>query len=162
MDLQDTTDDLNDTLLDMRDNSRAVNDSLKVLAEQGVGQLSQVLQKAATSDRDVTRRPQGDIVSSELNKLLRQEIAAGIATVFDGGVLGQKGSGGFSGASGMNVIINNNSNVAVSAQERSDVFNQRYLEITIDQMVANSLLRGRQTSGVMRSLFGLAPTLMGR
>lgn len=41
-------------------------------------------------------------------------------------------------------------------------FDQKAFEIIIDQMVAQSLLRGRETSGVLRTLFGLVPALIGR
>lgn len=96
-----------------------------------------------------------DIVSSELSKLLRQEIASSLQ-----GILTRSPMGG--GSTSLNVIIHNNAGVSVSAREGVGAMDQKYLEITIDQMVANSLMRGRQTSGVMRTLFGLAPSLMGR
>jgi hypothetical protein len=36
------------------------------------------------------------------------------------------------------------------------------LDSTVDEMVATALSRGRRTSGVMRALFGLSPSLSGR
>jgi hypothetical protein len=39
---------------------------------------------------------------------------------------------------------------------------RKKLEQTIDQMVASSLVHGRETSAVLRLLFGLVPTLIGR
>lgn len=90
---------------------------------------------------------------SALVKELRQEIAAGIAGVFAG-----RGAT----AGGMNITIQNNSSASISARQVDDGFDQKSLEITIDQMVANSLLRGRETTGVLRSLFNLVPVLMGR
>lgn len=102
-----------------------------------------------------TGRPVEDIVATELNRLLRQELAQGLRSVF-GEMLGQ-GQG-----SGMQVIINNNSTAQVSARESAGPMNQKQLEITIDQMVAQSLAQGRQTTSVLRSLFGLAPGLIGR
>jgi hypothetical protein len=36
------------------------------------------------------------------------------------------------------------------------------MEASIDQMVAESLMHGRQTSSVLRALFGLVPILIGR
>jgi hypothetical protein len=36
------------------------------------------------------------------------------------------------------------------------------MELRIDGMVASSLMHGRQTSGVLRVLFGLVPGLIGR
>ncbi len=95
---------------------------------------------------------------AELSKLLRQELTAGLRGIFEG--LRDTGSGKNAGS--INVIINNNAGVSVAAREGQGPFNQKQLEITIDQMVANSLMQGRQTSGVLRSLFGLAPGLIGR
>lgn len=102
-----------------------------------------------------TRRPADDIVTAELSRLLRQELTQGLRGVFEG-LLGQ-GEGG-----GLQVVINNNSAAQVTARESMGAMNQRQLEITIDQMVAQSLAQGRQTTGVLRSLFGLAPGLIGR
>lgn len=103
-----------------------------------------------------TCRPSDDIFAAELNRLLRQELTQGLRGVFEG-LLGQ-GQGG----SGLQVIINNNSAAQVSAGESMGAMNQKQLEITIDQMVAQSLAQGRQTTSVLRGLFGLAPGLIGR
>lgn len=101
-----------------------------------------------------TRRPAEDIITAELSRLLRQELTQGLRGVFEG-MLG--GGGG-----AMQVIINNNAGAQVSARETAGPLNQKQLEITIDQMVAQSLVQGRQTTGILRSLFGLAPGLTGR
>jgi hypothetical protein len=93
-----------------------------------------------------------NIVTQELSKLLRQEMAAGIAAVF----AGQQKTGGIS------VVINNNAGVSVSAREGVDGFDRKMLEITIDQMVANALTRGQETTGILRSIFNLVPALSGR
>lgn len=111
-----------------------------------------------------TRRPHEDILMSELAKLLKQEIAAGLSTIFADMrpfvASGQRPAESFAG--NLNVIINNNVSAAVTARESSGPFGQKQLEITIDQMVARALVGGRETSGVMRSLFGLVPGLIGR
>jgi hypothetical protein len=96
-----------------------------------------------------------DIVTQELAKLLRQEMAAGIAQAF-------AGLGAARGGQGLNVVINNNAGVAVAAREGSDAFDRKTLEITIDQMVANALTRGQETTGILRTIFNLVPTLTGR
>ena len=101
------------------------------------------------------RRNPEDIVTAELSRILRQELTQGLRGIFEG-LLGQ-GQG-----SGLQVIVNNNANAQVTARESMGPINQRQLEITIDQMVAQSLTQGRQTTGVLRSLFGLAPGLIGR
>ncbi len=102
-----------------------------------------------------TRRSPEDVVATELNRLLRQELTQGLRGIFEG-LLGQGQAGG------LQVIINNNSTAQVTAHESMGAMNQKQLEITIDQMVAQSLAQGRQTTSVLRSLFGLAPGLIGR
>ena len=159
MNMIETTEELNKALDDMLQNSRAVNDSMNAMAKGGMEQLSNALQKAVMmGERTPTRQPEGQIIADELQKLLRQELVTSLGNIF----APMQSSERQGAASGMNIVINNNGNNSVTAQERVDAFNQRTLEITIDQMVADSLLRGRQTTGVMRSLFGLVPTLMGR
>ena len=118
-------------LLDIQARTKDLSDNLRQLNTAGI---------AGKSD-------------GALAKELRQEIVAGIASVF-----AARGAGG----SGMNITIQNNSSTSVSARQVDDGFDQKSLEITIDQMVANSLLRGRETTGVLRSLFNLVPVLMGR
>jgi hypothetical protein len=102
-----------------------------------------------------TRRPAEDIIAAQLEGLLRRELTQGLRGVFED-LLGRGGGGG------MQVIINNNAGAMVTARETAGALQQKQLEITIDQMVAQSLTQGRQTTGVLRSLFGLAPGLMGR
>lgn len=101
------------------------------------------------------RRNPEDIVTAELSRILRQELTQGLRGIFEG-LLGQ-GQG-----NGLQVIVNNNASAHVTARESMGAMNQKQLEITIDQMVAQSLSQGRQTTGVLRSLFGLAPGLIGR
>lgn len=139
---------LNLALDEMQARARQLADSLRTLGGGSAAPL------AAALSSNVPQRASGDIVSGELSKLLRQEITAGIAGVLSPGA-------GIAG-SGFSVIIQNNSGAQVSARQSADGFDQKTLEITIDQMVANSLLRGRETSGVLRTLFGLVPTLIGR
>lgn len=143
-------DDVNKAMTEMREKSRQLNDSLQDLVTQGFDGLAQAARSAA---RTPTRRPAQDIATEELSKLLRQELAAGISAVFAGG-----GRGG----GGVSVVIHNNTPAQVGASESTDAFDRKTLEITIDQMVANSLARGRETGGVLRSLFGIVPSLLGR
>lgn len=113
-----------------------------------------------------TRKPIEDILSAELDRLLKQTLSASFSDLFKGLRDGlpniNASSGDTAMGGGLNIIINNNASASVTAQESQGPFNQKYLEITIDQMVANSLLQGRQTTGVMRTLFGLVPSLTGR
>jgi hypothetical protein len=41
-------------------------------------------------------------------------------------------------------------------------FDYKQMETSIDQMVAECLMHGRQTSSVLRALFGIIPSLIGR
>jgi len=151
MDIQNDTEDLSRTLGDMQEKTRALNDSLQNLAREGLSALEKTVSpKSGTRDGSTSA---GDIAKSELTRFLKQELQDSFKSIL-GGMTGQNGS--------MNVIINNNTSAAVSARETTGAFDRKYLEITIDQMVADSLIRGRQTSSVMRSLFGIAPSLLGR
>ena len=150
MDIQNDTQDLSRTLDDMQEKTRALNDSLQNLAQEGFS----ALEKAARPSARQSNSSAGDTAKAELTKFLKQELQDGLKNIF--GSIGQQGAGGF------NVIVNNNTPAAVTARETTGAFDRKYLEITIDQMVAESLIRGRQTSGVLRSLFGIAPSLLGR
>lgn len=107
-----------------------------------------------------TRRPYEDIIMAELSRLLRQEVAAGLSSVFAG--LQSQQTPAQAQPLALNVVIHNNAGASVSAREAEGPFGQRQLEITVDQMVARALAGGRETSGVLRTLFGLAPSLIGR
>jgi hypothetical protein len=155
------TDQLNKSLSAMTDKTRQLNDSLKALADEGFAALSRSLSNAGGSRGGDTRQAAGDIALQSLSKLLRQEVTEGIGQLFGGSGGGGRAAGAGAGGT-ITVVINNNTAAAVSATETTDAFDQKTLEITIDQMVANSLLRGRQTSGVLRSLFGIVPSLIGR
>lgn len=151
MDLQNDTEDLSRTLGDMQEKTRALNDSLQNLAREGLSALEKTVSpKNGARDGSTSA---GDIAKSALTRFLKQELQDSFKSIL-GGMTAQNGS--------MNVIINNNTAATVSARETTGAFDRKYLEITIDQMVADSLIRGRQTSSVMRSLFGIAPSLLGR
>ena len=87
--------------------------------------------------------------SDELQKLIKKELQSGIKDL-----LKKELSASFS--------LNENKNKKNSATEKQNSFDLRKMEFDIDQMVAASLMGGRQTSGVLRSLFGLVPSLIGR
>jgi hypothetical protein len=104
-----------------------------------------------------------------LSRELERQIAAGIGEVLQAGGKGgdpffpQRDCYGGRGDGGMiNLVVHNNMPVGVSARESFDASGRKQLELTIDQMVANALTRGRQTSGVLGSLFGVLPGLAGR
>jgi hypothetical protein len=151
MDIENDTKDLSRTLDDMQEKTRALNDSLQNLAREGFAALEKAASPKSASRN--TALSGSDIVKGELATFLKQALQDGFKNIFGG----QGGHGG-----GMSVIINNNAAATVTAQETTGAFDRKYLEITIDQMVADSLIRGRQTSSVMRSLFGIAPSLLGR
>lgn len=152
MDLKNDTKDLSRTLEGMEEKTRALNDSLQHLAREGFA----ALEKAASPKPAARGRETGtdDIVKSELTRFIKQELLDGLKNIL-GNTSGAAGGG-------MNVVIHNHTAAAVTARETNGAFDRKYLEITIDQMVADSLVRGRQTSSVMRSLFGIAPSLLGR
>jgi len=152
MDIENGTKDLSRTLEGMEEKTRALNDSLQKLAREGFT----ALEKAATPKTAAPGRDSraGDIVKSELTRFIKQELQESFKNLL--------GSLAGPAAGGLNIVIHNNTAAAVTARETSGAFDRKYLEITIDQMVADSLIRGRQTSSVMRSLFGIAPSLLGR
>lgn len=105
------------------------------------------------------------LLVSELQRLLQNEVKSSLQDFFQGTLTeasGQSSPTGNNSMNSLNIVINNNANTAVSVNETTGMLNQRQLEINIDQMVANALVDGRQTSGVLRSLFGIAPNLIGR
>jgi len=93
----------------------------------------------------------GKVAGNALEKLLQKEAASGLAAVF-GASPKRGGNGGSSGPAG----------AALSGQPAGGGFNPGQMETTMDRMVASSLVNGRQTSTVLRSLFGLVPSLIGR
>lgn len=148
--------ELNRTISDMQAQGRALNDALRQFTDGGLTALTQAAQgrTARSAAQDTT-----SIAASELGRLLRAELSETLRGVFS-----PAGNGGAmsSGASTINVVIHNNTSAQVSAQETIGSGDQKTLEITIDQMVAQSLAHGRQTGSVLQSLFGLAPSLIGR
>lgn len=155
--------DFNKSLDEMREKTRALNDSLKALNAQGLEGLNLAVSQSVAARRGGTGA--GSIVTQELSSLLRRELTAGIASLFGGGKTSPL-AGLFPGAaprdSGFSVTIHNNTPAAVTATPSTDSFDRKSLEITIDQMVANALTQGAETTGILRSLFGLVPGLIGR
>jgi hypothetical protein len=154
MRLNDETQDLSETLDDMKTRSRALNDSLRTLAEEGFDRLSRAAQQQTRQNTGISARNTGDVAMAELAKILKAGMGEALRQVF---VPTGSARGG-----GISVVIHNNTPAQISTRETSDGYDQKTLEITIDQMVAQSLVRGRQTGSVLQSLFGLAPSLIGR
>jgi hypothetical protein len=48
------------------------------------------------------------------------------------------------------------------AKKQKSALTQKQLETSLDHLVASTLVHGQQTSGVLRSMFGLLPSLIGR
>lgn len=148
--------DIDATVDNLQDKSRVLNESLKALSTEGFDKLARAVGQTAIGGGPLKERvSSSSIIDQELRGLLRQEVTTGFRDIFSDNKAAATG-GGYS------VVINNNTSAQVTARETSDGMDQKQLEVTIDQMVANSLLSGRQTSGVLRTLFGLAPTLIGR
>lgn len=152
--ITEDTKDLSAALDTMREKTRSLNDSVKTLSQEGFGKLTDLIGKSLQQGR-VTQKSSGDIALDESQKFLKREIPSLLQSILGG-------AGKAASADGASVVINNNAGASVQARETEGPFNEKYLEITIDQMVANSLVSGRQTSGVLKTLFGLAPGLIGR
>jgi hypothetical protein len=156
-------DEFNKSLDEMREKTKALNDSLKTLTAQGLEGLTRAVQQSTAGRR--SGADGSSIVTQELSSLLRRELTAGIAALFSGGKTSPL-AGQLPGAAtrdqGMNVVIHNNTPSTVTATPSMDSFDRKSLEITIDQMVANALTQGAETTGILRSLFGLVPGLIGR
>lgn len=154
--MTDSTKDIDATVDNLQDKSRVLNDSLKALSTDGFEKLARAVGQTAVGGGPLKERTSSsNIVDQELRSLLRQEVTTGFRDIFT-----PEKAGGNAG--GYSVVINNNAGAQVTARETTGEMDQKQLEVTIDQMVANSLISGRQTSGVLRTLFGLAPTLIGR
>lgn len=155
MTLQNDTESLSAALEDMQSRSRALNDSLRALAEDGFGRLG----RAAAQHTRASGRGEGaaDIAAQELARVLKAEMGEAMRQVFSPA----PGRGNDTGGA-LSVVIYNHTPAQVSARESAGPFDRKTLEITIDQMVAQSLTHGRQTGSVLQNLFGLAPSLIGR
>ena len=150
--------ELERTLTGMQTQSRALNDALRKLADEGLSDLTRSAARQSSGGRS-NNQSAGEIASTELARVLKAELGESLKQVF----APARSDSVFGGASGaLNVIIHNNTSASVTAQETSGGYDQRTLEITIDQMVAQSLVHGRQTGSVLQSLFGLVPSLIGR
>ncbi len=105
------------------------------------------------------------LIMNELSSLLRQELTSTLREALNGGMADTARSAATKQRTeppAIQVIVNNHAAANVTAQEKTDSMDQKTLEITIDQMVASSLVRGQQTTGVMRGIFGLMPSLINR
>ncbi len=150
--------ELERTLAGMQAQSRALNDALRKLADEGLSDLTRSVTRQSGAGRSSNSQSAGEVASAELARVLKAELGESLKQVFAPARSGSV----FGGSGGLSVIIHNNTSASVSAQETSGGYDQRTLEITIDQMVAQSLVHGRQTGSVLQSLFGLVPSLIGR
>lgn len=150
--------ELERTLTGMQTQSRALNDALRKLADEGLSDLTRSAARQSSGGRSSSQQSAGEIASAELARVLKAELSESLKQVF----VPARSENVFGGGGALNVIIHNNSSASVTAQETSGGYDQRTLEITIDQMVAQSLVHGRQTGSVLQSLFGLVPSLIGR
>jgi len=111
------------------------------------------------------RRSSRGIVNDTLTKLIRKEVLSGLSAIFEG-MRKRGGDGCMSGQNGGFAPDFGRTKCGTTQpampQYPGGYFDQKQMEITIDQMVASSLMHGRQTSGVLRLLFGLVPSLIGR
>ena len=93
-----------------------------------------------------------DMMESELNRLIQKQVAAGLADIF-----------GANRRKGAEEVSNSFGNAPPSfIPLQPGGLSQAHMEVLIDQMVASSLMHGRQTTGILRTLFGIVPSLIGR
>ena len=149
--------ELERTLSSMQAQSRTLNDALRKLADEGLSELTRSATRQSSGNSRASSQSAGDIASAELARVLKAELSESLRHI-----LTPARSENVFGGGSLNVVIHNNSSASVTAQETSSGYDQRTLEITIDQMVAQSLVHGRQTGSVLQSLFGLVPSLIGR
>lgn len=102
------------------------------------------------------RAPFQEAAEDELKKLIQKQVSSGLADLF-GGESRKRGVGGDSPVFGGSALPPYAPSIPMGG--RSSGGN---LESMIDQMVASSLMHGRQTSGILRTLFGIVPSLIGR
>lgn len=145
--------ELDRTLGNLQSQSRALSDAMRKLADEGIGALAKEASQRGSSLR---KQDAGDIAAAELSRVLKAELRDGLRHIF------APGRSESTMGSGLSVVIHNNTPAQVTAHETSGAYDRRTLEITIDQMVAQSLVSGRQTGSVLQSLFGLVPSLIGR
>lgn len=139
--------------------AKELNDTLKTLASDGMDGLAHNLTSARGHGAGANAtQAAGQTAVQALAAFLKQETNAGMAQALARPLT----QGAFGADDGITVIINNNAQASVTASRSTDAFDKKTLEITIDQMVAASLMRGRETSGVLRTLFGIVPSLIGR
>ncbi len=102
-----------------------------------------------------TRHPAGQVISGALEELIRKEIVSGIKDIFRQQFPDKDGQGGIARRHG-----GGGNNGDFFPQQRP--FDRKQMEAMIDELVASSLVHGRQTSKILRALFGLVPSLIGR
>ena len=157
MDSTRDTENLTRAMDDMQKRSRLLNDSLRALADEGFDRLGRAVQqqaRGASGARGSSGSDAGNIAAQELARVLRAEMAETLRQVLTPQAAREGG--------GISVVVHNNTSAQIGVRESTDGFDRRTLEITIDQMVAQSLAQGRQTTSVLQSLFGLMPSLVGR
>lgn len=155
MDSTRDTENLTRAMDDMQKRSRLLNDSLRALADEGFDRLGRAVQQQARGASGARGSSDAsNIAAQELARVLRAEMAETLRQVLTPQAAREGG--------GISVVVHNNTSAQIGVRESTDGFDRRTLEITIDQMVAQSLAQGRQTTSVLQSLFGLMPSLVGR
>jgi len=155
--------------------SDIVHRNLKTLINHRFRQLSQKHGRSGSAGRSSARQA----ASAALRKIIQDEMVLNLNEFFgaspqkngSGERISQPGGRCFDGGSGVfSLVDRDRGGRGCCCSGGSEVWNgggerggrQRSLEILIDQMVAESLTRGRHTSGVLRALFGIVPSLIGR
>lgn len=103
------------------------------------------LRQSFSKLQHTTRRDPRDIIRADLDRMMRRQVQDGIGGIFDG----------------MRSAWDEN-NDARGNRKPQGGYGQKEMEMQIDQMVASCLTNGPQTSNVLRILFGIVPSLIGR
>ena len=92
--------------------------------------------------------------AAELEKLIQKQITSSLKDFLKSSDLFSKGK------KSLSPLFEQDGGMA--GNQKKNPADQRQMEFYIDQMVAEALMNGKHTSGILRSLFGLVPSLIGR
>ncbi len=100
-----------------------------------------------------SKQRQGIDVEAELKKLIQKELKSNLKKIIkDADFFGEKKDKAF------NPFLSESK----TNTSRGRAMDERQTQINIDQMVAEALMGGKFTTGILRNLFGLVPNLIGR
>jgi hypothetical protein len=114
--------------------------------------LKRLLSKKSARASAKTKKTKSGAGNLALEKLIQKQLSTSLSDIF-----GKGGANDFSSDAGGSFARQTGAGAGGMG-----FFDNRQLATSIDQLVAASLMNGKQTSGVMRAIFGLVPGLIGR